>query len=85
MKIDVSEWGYLKPLVYVVVGIYTWIESVGINTYIFTVLFAFMLLDMLLGWIKATVVEGLENPSSKKAKKGILTKIILLQVKLSMI
>lgn len=36
-----------------------------------------MTLDMILGWYKASIIGSLENPTSKKAKKGILAKCIM--------
>ncbi len=77
MKIDVGIKGVLKSLLYFVAGAYAWIESVGLNAYVLTVLAVFMAMDMVLGWIKAVVVKGLDNPSSKKAKKGVLVKLVM--------
>lgn len=80
MKIDTSIKGIFQALVYAVGCVYAWLDTNGINTYVFTVLFGFMGLDIFLGWIKASVVKGLPNPTSKIAKKGILVKILLLLV-----
>lgn len=77
IQIDYSLLGILKAISYAFFCTITWLESKGINSYVFYVLIAFMVLDMILGWIKASVVKELENPSSKKAKKGILTKTIM--------
>lgn len=77
LKLDVSFSGIMKALFYAVVCMYSWLESTGINAYVFSVLIGFMTLDMVLGWCKASIVESLESPTSKKAKKGILAKIIM--------
>lgn len=77
MKIDTSILGWLKSLFYGLASLFIWIESTGINSYVLAVLLIFMAVDMFLGWIKATVVIGLENPTSKKAKKGILAKLVM--------
>ncbi len=77
MKIDTSLWGVLKALSYGFVCTYSWLDAQGINAYVLTVLLGFMSLDMVLGWCKASVVSTLENPTSKKAKKGILAKTIM--------
>jgi phage-related holin len=80
MEIDYSKWGYLKPLIYIVVSAYTWVDNVGVNAYVFSVLAVFMVMDMILGVWKASVVKGLNNPTSRRAKKGILTKLIVLVI-----
>jgi len=77
IKLDTSILGILKSIGYIILGVSTWLSSKGINTYVFYVLIGFMVMDMILGWIKASVVDELENPTSKKAKKGILTKAIM--------
>ncbi len=77
MNIDTSIKGIFKSFVYVFACIFTWIESTGLNAYVLTVLAVFMALDMFLGWIKASVVKELDNPTSKKAKKGILVKSVI--------
>ncbi len=77
MKIDIGIKGLLKSLLYFVAGAYAWIENTGLSAYVLTSLALFMALDMVLGWIKASVVVGLDNPSSKKAKKGILVKSVI--------
>lgn len=77
MKIDTTEKGFFEAMVYVIGGFYAWIESTGLNAYVLNVLVIFIALDMVLGWAKATVVKGLENPTSKKAKKGILAKAVM--------
>lgn len=77
LQIDYSLQGFGKAIVYVFAGIYTWIESHGIDAYAFYLLIGFMALDMILGWLKSSVVKELENPTSKKAKKGILTKCVM--------
>ena len=77
MKLDISIGGILKALLYCVVCAYSWLETHGINAYVFSVLIGLMSLDMLLGWGKASTVKTLENPTSKKAKKGILAKTIM--------
>lgn len=76
-EIDYSLQGIGKAIVYVFGCSYAWIDSKGINAYVFYLLLGFMVLDMILGWVKASVVKQLENPTSKKAKKGILTKCIM--------
>lgn len=77
MKIDTSIKGIIETSVYIITGVYAWIEDKGISAYILTVLLVFMLMDMLLGVLKASVVKTLPNPTSKKAKRGILTKILM--------
>lgn len=77
MKIDTTLTGILKSLVYVVVCSYEWINSKGIDAYVFTVLLTLMSLDMILSWFKSSRVSDLENPTSKVAKKGIVTKAII--------
>lgn len=77
MKIDLSIYGLVKSIGYLVVGAYTCVGETGINAHVLFVLFFFMLLDMILGVIKAITVPALDNPISRKAKKGILTKIIM--------
>ncbi len=77
MKIDTSFLGIVKAIFYGLVCTYSWLDSTGINAYVFTVLLGFMTLDMVLGWCKASVVKSLESPTSKKAKKGILAKSIM--------
>ncbi len=69
--------GFFQALVYVVAGTYAWIDSIGLNAKVVTVLAVFMALDMVLGWVKAVVVKDLDNPSSKKAKKGGLVKLVM--------
>lgn len=76
-EIDFSLQGIAKAIVYVFACSYTWLDNKGINAYVFYLLIGFMVLDMVLGWIKASVVKQLDNPSSKRAKKGILTKVIM--------
>ncbi len=80
MEIDKSIIGILKSIFYLIASGYVWIESVGLNAYVLAVLLIFMASDMILGWIKATVVFELENPTSKKAKKGILAKIVMFAI-----
>lgn len=77
MKIDTTIRGWIESFIYIIGGAFAWIESTGLNTYVFTVLAGFMSLDMLLGWIKAKVVPELENPTSKRAKRGILAKSVM--------
>ena len=77
MKIDTSFWGYLKAIGYLIVCGYSWVNSKGIEARVLAILLAFMCLDVLLGWIKASVVKKLENPTSQKAKKGLLGKLIM--------
>lgn len=76
MKLDTSAFGWLKAVGYAIVGFYTWIESVGINAYVLSILLLFMILDMILGVVKSHTVTGLK-PSSDVAKKGVLTKMIM--------
>lgn len=78
MRIDTSIKGWAESAVYVIVGFYAWLNSTGVNAYVFSVLAFFMALDMSLGWVKAKRVHELEDPTSKKAKKGILTKLVML-------
>lgn len=77
MKVDTTAKGILASLVYFIGAAYTWIESTGLNPKIFTILAIFIFLDMVLGWIKAATVKDLPDPSSKKAKKGILAKAVM--------
>lgn len=80
MQVDTSLKGMAKAFMYVVACLYTWIDAHGINAYVFTALFFLMALDIVLGVIKSKVVSTLPNPSSRKAKKGILTKLIMLVI-----
>lgn len=80
MKIDTTIKGWGESVVYVVAGIYAWVESTGLNAYVLSVLALFMFLDMILGWMKAIVVKELDNPTSKKAKKGILAKVVMFTI-----
>ncbi len=80
MRIDTSTKGILGSLVYFIAGIFTWLEDTGLNTYVITGLAVFMALDMFLGWVKASVVDTIENPTSKKAKKGILVKSVIFAI-----
>lgn len=77
MKVDTTERGLIGVAIYVVSSTYTWLESTGLNAYVLTVLAVFMFMDMLLGWVKAGRVASLPNPTSKKAKKGILAKAVM--------
>ncbi len=77
MKVDVSDKGLFQSLIYVFSGVYAWIDGVGIDARIMTALAVLMLLDMITGIWKSIVVKELNNPSSKTAKKGILTKFIV--------
>ena len=77
MKIDTSLKGILKSAFYAVVCTYSWLDERGINAYALTVLLLFMALDMVFGVVKAKRVAILENPSSKEAKKGIATKLVM--------
>lgn len=80
MRINFSFKGILEAIIYVIVGIYTWVESIGLNAYVFTVLLVFMLLDMILGIWKSSVVKTLENPTSRKAKRGVLVKLLMFTI-----
>jgi len=80
MNTDISVSGILKSLVYLVACSYSWIEDKGINAYVMSVLLLFMFLDIILGWIKSIVIKELENPTSKVAKKGILSKAIMFMI-----
>lgn len=77
LEVDVTPIGIGKAVLYFFAGVYTWVESHGIDAYAFHLLIGFMVLDMILGWVKSSVVKELENPTSKKAKKGILTKCVM--------
>lgn len=77
---DWSIEGFIKALVYIVFGIYSWLEVSGINAYATFVLFGLMVLDMILGIGKARVVKSLPNPTSKVAKKGILAKTVIFTI-----
>lgn len=78
IKIDKSWTGFFKSLLYGFMCVYSWLESQGIDAYAVFVLMGLMSLDMLLGVVKARKLKELENPSSKEAKKGITTKVIML-------
>ncbi len=80
MKIDLSVKGVLQSLMYFAVGAYAWIQSIGLDAYVITALAILIALDMTLGWVKAAVVPELENPTSKRAKKGILTKMVMFAI-----
>ncbi len=77
MKIDTSIKGILKSIFYAVVCGYSWLNEQGINAYALSVLLGFMILDMVLGVWKARRVDALKNPTSKEAKKGIITKLLI--------
>ncbi len=77
MKIDTSIKGVLKSVLYAVVCTYSWFNEQGINAYALSVLLGFMALDMVLGVWKAKSVSELDNPTSKEAKKGIVTKLLM--------
>lgn len=76
MKIDYSIKGWLESITYGFVAAYSWIGSTGINARIFTILATLMLLDTFLGVWKSIAVPEL-TPTSKKAKVGGLTKILI--------
>lgn len=80
MEIDSSFAGIFKTISYLFFIAYTWLESKGINAYVFYVLIFFMVLDIATGVWKSNVVKGLENPSSKIAKKGIITKVVMFTI-----
>ena len=77
LKTDTSFLGMLKSVVYVFPVVYGWLSEKGIDPYVFYALLGLQMLDMFLGWGKSSVVKTLENPTSKKAKKGILAKIVM--------
>lgn len=77
IKMDTSIWGWLKTIGYGIACVYSWLDTTGINAYVFTTLLVCMILDMILGVQKAKVVNALESPTSKKAKKGIISKAIM--------
>jgi len=76
-NIDWSIKGIFSISAYIAGASYVWFNYIGIDTYVMFTLLFFMILDMILGWIKAATVKGLDAPSSKIAKKGILTKLIM--------
>ncbi len=77
MKISYDIKHLFQSLVYVFAGIYAWIDSTGLNPKIVTVLAILMALDMFLGIWKASALSHLDNPTSKKAKKGIFVKLVI--------
>lgn len=80
MNLDTSMFGWLKSAGYIIACTYAWIDEKGINAYVMSVLLCFMALDIILGWIKASIIKELDNPTSKKAKKGILSKSIMFAI-----
>lgn len=80
LQIDTTTKGILQALSYAVACFYTWLSDKGIDAYAFTVLLAFMVLDMIFGAWKAKRVPELENPSSQAAKKGIASKIVMFTI-----
>ncbi|SED10768.1 Bacteriophage holin family protein [Tenacibaculum sp. MAR_2009_124] len=80
IEIDLSLKGIVQAISYLFIGFYTWLNSVGINAYAFHVLVFFMVLDMCFGAWKANRVPELSNPSSREAKKGIVSKIIMFSI-----
>ncbi len=77
IQIDTSIKGILKSVVYAIICTYSWLNEQGINAYALSVLLGFMITDMALGIWKAKRVSELENPTSKEAKKGIITKFVM--------
>lgn len=80
LQIDTTMIGIAKAISYFFVCFYTWLHSTGIDAYAFHVLVVFMVLDMILGAWKAKRVKELNNPSSREAKKGIATKLIIFTI-----
>lgn len=77
LKADTSMLGLFKSIIYVFAFVYGWLNDQGIDAYVLFALLFLQTLDMFLGWGKSSVVKALENPTSKKAKKGILAKIVM--------
>lgn len=80
MKIDNSAKGWFEVLTYIIATSYAWLNGKGIDAYVVSVLLGFMILDMILGVWKSIVVSTLENPTSRKAKRGILAKVMMLTI-----
>lgn len=80
IQVDTTVKGVLQSISYAVICVYSWLTDKGIDTYAFTVLLVFMLLDMIFGAWKAKRVKELANPTSKEAKKGIVTKAVMFTI-----
>ncbi|WP_440880627.1 phage holin family protein [Tenacibaculum sp. C7A-26P2] len=80
MEVDFSLKGIIQAVSYLAICFYSWLNSVGIDAYAFHVLLLFMVLDMFFGVLKAKKIPELKNPSSREAKKGIVSKIIMFSI-----
>lgn len=80
IQIDTTLKGIFKAISYAFVCLFSWLNDKGLDTYALGVLVFFMICDMFLGVWKAKRVLELENPSSREAKKGIVTKAVMFTI-----